>query len=62
MNSEAIEPSPKRAAYVRGSTNHKQCSTQKQMETIHKYAQHRGLKIDKEYSDSGKIQTGSHDA
>src|ERR1043166_4475853 len=42
------------AAYVRMSTEHQQYSTSNQMDSIREYAQRRGMRIVKEYSDEGK--------
>jgi DNA invertase Pin-like site-specific DNA recombinase len=46
--------------YVRKSTNHKRCSTSKQMVAIREFAKRRGFEIVKQFSDEGEIQTGSH--
>src|SRR5207249_6244159 len=42
------------AVYVRMSTEHQQYSTSNQMDAIREYAQRRGMRIVKEYSDEGK--------
>src|ERR1051326_7864055 len=42
------------AVYVRMSTEHQQYSTSNQMEVIREYANRRGMRIVKEYSDEGK--------
>src|SRR5438132_1276342 len=42
------------AAYVRMSTEHQQYSTDNQMDVIQDYAQRRGIKVVKVYSDEGK--------
>jgi len=47
------------AIYVRKSTNHKQCSTSKQMAAIRKFAKQKGFEIVGQFSDEGKIQTRS---
>jgi DNA invertase Pin-like site-specific DNA recombinase len=46
---------PKRAAaYTRRSAKHPQCSTDRQMAVIRKFAKRRGLEIVMAYSDGGK--------
>src|SRR6266705_3017543 len=55
MNRGNTERLPNSAAvYVRMSTEHQQYSTSNQMDTIREYAQRRGMRIVKEYSDEGK--------
>jgi len=47
------------ASYVRVSGNRQRCSTCRQMGVVREYAKRRGLKIVKQYADTGKIQTGN---
>ena len=55
MNTGNTElPTKSAAVYVRKSTKHRQFSISKQMRAIRKYAKHRGLKIEKAYSDGAK--------
>jgi Resolvase, N terminal domain len=55
MNSGNTELPPASAAvYIRKSTKNREFSISKQMRAIRKYARHRGLKMEAEYSDWAK--------
>ena len=63
MNRKNIKRRMKSAGiYVRKSTNHKRFSTRKQMVIMREFAKKKGFEIVKQFSDEGKIQTGSRAA
>ncbi len=60
MSRKKTERRKKSAAiYVRQSTNHKRSSTRQQMVMTREFAKQKGFEIVKQFSDGGKIQTGS---